>query len=131
MPSAIIVHAAVFTTGALLGGGIAAAISNKSKSASAPSPPIVGLDASGNASMSAQLTVPPRFPSPVLKYGNPGQSLLVYILNHIFIPSRTGPIADTLIRKAYVAGYDRRLRHPAWVHVSLVRLLMFSLLILV
>ncbi|KAJ7470378.1 hypothetical protein FB451DRAFT_1339922 [Mycena latifolia] len=32
----------------------------------------------------------------VLKYGNPG------------------PIADALVRKAYVAAYDRRLRHPAW-----------------
>ena len=26
-----------------------------------------------------------------------------------------GPIADPLVRKAYVAAYDRRLRHPAWV----------------
>lgn len=26
-----------------------------------------------------------------------------------------GPISDQLVRKAYVAGYDRRLRHPAWV----------------
>jgi len=26
-----------------------------------------------------------------------------------------GPIADPIIRKAYVAAYDRRLRHPAWV----------------
>ena len=25
-----------------------------------------------------------------------------------------GPISDLLIRKAYVAAYDRRLRHPAW-----------------
>ncbi|KAK7023868.1 endonuclease [Favolaschia claudopus] len=32
----------------------------------------------------------------ILKYGNPG------------------PIADALARKAYVAGYDRRLRHPSW-----------------
>ncbi|KAJ7771800.1 hypothetical protein B0H16DRAFT_1514773 [Mycena metata] len=32
----------------------------------------------------------------VLKYGNPG------------------PIADALARKAYVAAYDRRLRHSAW-----------------
>jgi endonuclease G len=29
-----------------------------------------------------------------------------------FLP---GPITDQLVRKAYVAGYDRRLRHPAWV----------------
>ena len=29
--------------------------------------------------------------------------------------SGSGPIVDQLVRKAYVAGYDRRLRHPAWV----------------
>jgi len=98
MPSAVIVHAAVFTAGALLGGGIAAAVSNKNKSASTlpsahiptpgPSPPVIGLDASGKASMSTQLTVPPQFPSPVLKYGNPGQSLFVYLLSRtLIIPS--------------------------------------------
>ncbi|KAF7295142.1 Endonuclease [Mycena indigotica] len=32
----------------------------------------------------------------VLKYGNPG------------------PVFDALVRKAYVAAYDRRLRHPSW-----------------
>lgn len=26
-----------------------------------------------------------------------------------------GPISDQFVRKAYVAAYDRRLRHPAWV----------------
>lgn len=26
-----------------------------------------------------------------------------------------GPIADPLVRKAYIAAYDRRLRHAAWV----------------
>lgn len=26
-----------------------------------------------------------------------------------------GPVSDQLVRTAYVAGYDRRLRHPAWV----------------
>ena len=26
-----------------------------------------------------------------------------------------GPIADPLVRNAYVGAYDRRLRHPAWV----------------
>ena len=29
-----------------------------------------------------------------------------------------GPIFDQLVRRAYVAGYDRRLRHPAWVSSS-------------
>jgi len=42
-------------------------------------------------------------PLPVLKYGNPG------------------PISDTLVRKAYVAAYDRRLRHPAWTAEHLTR----------
>jgi endonuclease G len=26
-----------------------------------------------------------------------------------------GPVSDLLVRKGYTAGYDRRLRHPAWV----------------
>ncbi|KZP05761.1 DNA/RNA non-specific endonuclease, partial [Athelia psychrophila] len=35
-----------------------------------------------------------------------------------------GPIVDALIRKAYTAGYDRRLRHPAWTaeHLTLASL---------
>ncbi|KAL6309149.1 hypothetical protein BKA93DRAFT_724587 [Sparassis latifolia] len=43
---------------------------------------------------------------PVLRYGNPG------------------PVTDQLVRKAYVAGYDRRLRHPAWTaeHLTLASL---------
>jgi len=59
-------------------------------------PPIIG--ANGNTRIANA--------SPVLKYGNPG------------------PITDTLIRKAYVAGYDRRLRHPAWTaeHLTLTSL---------
>ncbi|KAI0781209.1 hypothetical protein BD413DRAFT_600616 [Trametes elegans] len=42
----------------------------------------------------------------VLKYGNPG------------------PISDLLVRRAYVAGYDRKLRHPAWTaeHLTLASL---------
>jgi hypothetical protein len=34
------------------------------------------------------------------------------ISNIVILP---GPGADQLMRKAYVAGYDRRLRHPTWV----------------
>ncbi|THV08046.1 hypothetical protein K435DRAFT_642780 [Dendrothele bispora CBS 962.96] len=43
---------------------------------------------------------------PVLKYGNPG------------------PIVDPIIKQAYVAAYDRRLRHPAWTaeHLTLASL---------
>lgn len=31
-----------------------------------------------------------------------------------------GPISDQFVRKAYVAAYDRRLRHPAWVRPFLL-----------
>jgi hypothetical protein len=53
----------------------------------------------------------------VLKYGNPGESTprnfwtFINRISKIYL----GPISDTLVRKAYVAAYDRRLRHPAWV----------------
>ncbi|KAI0273846.1 DNA/RNA non-specific endonuclease [Gloeopeniophorella convolvens] len=35
-----------------------------------------------------------------------------------------GPISDQLVRQAYVAAYDRRLRHPAWTaeHLTLASL---------
>ncbi|EIM82513.1 DNA/RNA non-specific endonuclease [Stereum hirsutum FP-91666 SS1] len=35
-----------------------------------------------------------------------------------------GPISDQFVRKAYVAAYDRRLRHPAWTaeHLTLASL---------
>jgi hypothetical protein len=43
-------------------------------------------------------------------------SWLVIFSMHM-CPSRVvpGPISDQLLRKAYVAAYDRRMRHPAWV----------------
>jgi len=44
-------------------------------------------------------------------------NLFDYTLNLMVILNGIGPISDTLIRKAYIAGYDRRLRHPAWVRV--------------
>jgi endonuclease G len=39
-------------------------------------------------------------------------------------PSVPGPIADPIVRQAYVAAYDRRLRHPAWTaeHLTLASL---------
>ena len=38
----------------------------------------------------------------------------------------SGPITDQLVRKAYVAGYDRRLRHPAWVRHAVLTHIRFS-----
>ncbi|THH15595.1 hypothetical protein EW146_g4897 [Bondarzewia mesenterica] len=109
MPSASIVRAAFFAVGAAVGGGIATVLSASKKnevqvlvpSAPAPAPtstptnlPIIEVGVKGHPRLS-----PPSGAeiAPVLKYGNPG------------------PISDLLVRKAYVAAYDRRLRHPAWV----------------
>ncbi|KAF8874639.1 hypothetical protein CPB84DRAFT_1797326 [Gymnopilus junonius] len=111
MPSGIIVHAAVFTAGAVLGGGIAAAISNKNRTSSAlpvsatpvPNGPIIGVETIGKTpAVPKDWSVTQSLPL-ALKHGNPG------------------PITDVLIRKAYVAGYDRRLRHPAWTAEHLTR----------
>ncbi|KAF5330525.1 hypothetical protein D9619_005686 [Psilocybe cf. subviscida] len=112
MPSAAIIHAAVFTAGAVLGGGIAAAVTSKKREIPAapvahhpsavPSAPIVGLTPGGRTQLSTAPGVASAL-APALKYGNPG------------------PISDQLVRKAYVAGYDRRLRHPAWTAEHLTR----------
>jgi endonuclease G len=86
MPSAAIVHAAVFTAGALLGGGLAVAVSNKNRATYAPpvsytpsprpteaiSGPVIDLDtASGKTNISKELSITANLPA-VLKYGNPG-----------------------------------------------------------
>ncbi|CAA7267993.1 unnamed protein product [Cyclocybe aegerita] len=115
MLSSAIIHAAVFTAGAVLGGGVAAVVTNRQRpsvaSASAPVPipapapkpsPIIGLDRGGNTRLSTDLTTASVLPL-ALKHGHPG------------------PISDLLVRKAYVAAYDRRLRHPAWTAEHLTR----------
>lgn len=102
MPSTVIIHATVFAAGALLGGGIAAAISSKNAATSRTQPAIVGIDTAGRAKIVTDLAVVPSLPV-ALKHGNPG------------------PIVDSLVRKAYVAAYDRRLRHPAWTAEHLTR----------
>ncbi|TFY53167.1 hypothetical protein EVJ58_g9601 [Rhodofomes roseus] len=113
MPGATIVHAAAFAVGALVGGGVVSAVSARrqqhqipvaSVPATAPiiSPPVVDVTPGGVTQISPQAATPVS----VLKYGNPG------------------PISDQLVRIAYAAGYDRRLRHPAWAaeHLTLASL---------
>ncbi|KAI0340674.1 hypothetical protein BDW22DRAFT_391884 [Trametopsis cervina] len=111
MPSTTIIHAAAFAVGALVGGGVATAIESRRRvvplppSSSGGPSPIVQVDQHGKTRIStsgALVTVD----SPVLRHGNPG------------------PISDMLVRKAYVAAYDRRLRHPAWTaeHLTLASL---------
>ncbi|KAF5358529.1 hypothetical protein D9756_001756 [Leucocoprinus leucothites] len=120
MPGSAVVHAAVFTAGALLGGGIAAAVTSRKNQQQPvlptrpappvpvsppqqPSAPAIHIGKTGTPALveSQELIV-----SPVLKYGNPG------------------PVSDLIQRQAYVAAYDRRLRHPAWTaeHLTLASL---------
>ncbi|EAU88376.2 mitochondrial nuclease [Coprinopsis cinerea okayama7 len=97
MPTSAIIHTAVFTAGALVGGGIAAAISSKRNASAAPQPPppakpVIEVDG-GRAKVSNEVAVvSTQILPPALRNGHP----------------------DLLVRRAYVAGYDRRLRHPSW-----------------
>ena len=114
MPSSTILHAACFAVGALVGGGVATAIGrNNTVPRPVPMPvptsesvkePIVGVQLGGAPKLSTPGTLI-KAESQLLEYGHPG------------------PISDLLVRKAYVAAYDRRLRHPAWVcpHLTLSR----------
>lgn len=107
MPSSSIVQVACFAVGALVGGGVATALSASSSKRAIPVPtepsraPIVQTQPTGAPKFSAPGTLV-KVDSEVLKHGNPG------------------PISDLLVRKAYVASYDRRLRHPAWVRHATV-----------
>ncbi|KAF8126515.1 hypothetical protein EV363DRAFT_1452894 [Boletus edulis] len=96
------IHVACFAVGALVGGGVASVVSTHKPTPVARPPPIIDLDRKGDAKLST--TVPAV--SAVLKYGHPG------------------PVPDLLVRKAYTAVYDRRLRHPAWTaeHLTLASL---------
>ncbi|KAJ3766228.1 hypothetical protein FB446DRAFT_654122 [Lentinula raphanica] len=118
-----VIQAALFAAGALVGGGITAAVLHKKTAQSqrpvvdgtivspgsavnTVSPPVIGLGSNGTAQITNIASVASLSSSAVLKYGNPG------------------PIADPIIRQAYVAAYDRRLRHPAWTaeHLTLASL---------
>ena len=113
MPGSAVVHAAVFTAGALLGGGIAAVVSCRKDqqqpvflSRSAPHQPATVMEHQSSA---------------VLKYGHPGEfGIFLFCRKKHSVMARgiyIGPISDLIHRQAYVAAYDRRLRHPAWVCV--------------
>ncbi|CAE6446861.1 unnamed protein product [Rhizoctonia solani] len=116
--SSAIVHVAVFSVGAALGAGIAAGVASRKQTKAIAAPSTGSI--SGSAPLQLQgplvqasrvggqgvMQLAPTTPSDVLRYGNPG------------------PISDLIMRKAYVAGYDRRLRHPAWTaeHLTLASL---------
>jgi len=126
MANSLVVHGAIFAVGALVGGGIASTIARKNETTSSqgitrpqqPVAPILQVGTTGNAVIISDAGVV----SPPLKYGNPG-AWSPTLLKDIFPYLCSGPITDQLVRRAYVAGYDRRLRHPAWVrHVVLTHI---------
>ncbi|KAF7800258.1 hypothetical protein EIP86_011505 [Pleurotus ostreatoroseus] len=113
MSSTTILHAACFAVGALVGGGIATAVSSGKRTV--PSPPVAPAAAT---------------PGPIVEVGTSGVTrlatpgTLVKVDSAILKHGNPGPISDLLVRKAYVAAYDRRLRHPAWTaeHLTLASL---------
>jgi hypothetical protein len=125
------VGAAIFAVGAAVGAGATALIQARRQPASAPVPvpvppqtrtklpernqehkAIVQVEPLGS-----QVVISPQL-GEVLKYGNPGAHAATVSLAKITkFHSHSGPISDLLTRKAYIAAYDRRLRHPAWVRL--------------
>ncbi|KAH7927740.1 hypothetical protein BV22DRAFT_1103540 [Leucogyrophana mollusca] len=111
MPNSAIIHAACFAVGAVVGGGVVAVSSRKRHLSLPPSTdanvapitsPVIDMGPGGSARLSSTYDAV-ALAGPVLKYGNPG------------------PVSDLLVRRAYTAAYDRRLRHPSWTaeHLSL------------
>ncbi|KAI0057129.1 hypothetical protein BV25DRAFT_1460950 [Artomyces pyxidatus] len=116
MPSTTLIRAAFFTVGAVVGGGVVTALGasrRKEAVVVTSATPVYTGKTVDTPLIEAGVAGDPRISSiagaavgPVLKYGYPG------------------PISDQLVRKAYVAAYDRRLRHPAWTaeHLTLASL---------
>lgn len=88
MPGSVMIHAAVFAAGALLGGGIAAVVTSRKTEQLVPTRssmvvstprPVLEVDAAGKAKV---LDTAIALLPPVLKYGNPGNKLEMYFIWH-------------------------------------------------
>lgn len=92
-PMSALVQAALFAAGAVVGGGVTAAVFTKrqaqrpviaptvdgtivSPAVATVSPPVIGLGANGNAQISSLASATSLSSSAVLKYGNPGECIL-------------------------------------------------------
>ncbi|KZV62624.1 hypothetical protein PENSPDRAFT_591140 [Peniophora sp. CONT] len=117
MSSSSLVRAAIFAAGAAVGGGVVTVLGRKRAQEAAPvgvpvyAPPVTSQTPSNTPAVSLGASGAPVLAAgtpviPVLRYGNPG------------------PVTDQFVRQAYVAAYDRRLRHPAWTaeHLTLASL---------
>lgn len=100
---AFIRAAAGFAAGAVVGGGLTAITTNRMHSPPESLPPApVTVDQTISHPLSVEQQRGLNAAS--LKYGFP-----------------LGPSSNVLIRQGYVAGYDRRLRHPAWTAEHLTK----------
>ena len=115
MPTSTLLRASFFALGAAVGGGAVAVLNASKKEAKGTqvSPPLVEVGVTGDPRLSARATTAV---GPVLRYGNPGTTWPSLSLCRLLC---VGPISDELVRQVYVAAYDRRLRHPAWVSWTL------------
>jgi len=59
--------------------------------------------------------------TPILDIGKSGAAQIATLASGALKYGYPGPIADPLIRKAYAAAYDRRLRHPSWTAEHLTK----------
>ncbi|QRV90099.1 DNA/RNA non-specific nuclease [Ceratobasidium sp. AG-Ba] len=109
MPASVITQVAIFSVGAALGAGIAAGVASRKQAKSMSGISTAPMQVKGPlvqtipAGPQGVVQFSPNMAGDVLRYGHPG------------------PISDMIVRKAYVAGYDRRLRHPAWTAQHLTR----------
>ncbi|KZT44091.1 hypothetical protein SISSUDRAFT_1111771 [Sistotremastrum suecicum HHB10207 ss-3] len=101
MPGSTLAHLAGFAAGAAVG-ALAANAFNTRRTLPASVPAVVEKTPENKFRIIQDTSIAKE----VLKYGHPG------------------PVSDLLTRQAYVAAYDRRLRHPAWTaeHLTLSNL---------
>ncbi|KAI0306735.1 hypothetical protein B0F90DRAFT_1623624 [Multifurca ochricompacta] len=138
MPTSTILRATFFALGAAVGGGAVAVLNASSRKKGAV--PIAAIPPSSistqvnsnkvSVPLEVDITRDPTTISPILRYGSPGTPCSLYsnlfLLCCFDLTSKpcVGPISDLLARQAYVAAYDRRMRHPAWTaeHLTLASL---------
>ncbi|KDQ13148.1 hypothetical protein BOTBODRAFT_33762 [Botryobasidium botryosum FD-172 SS1] len=106
MSTSTALRLAFFGAGAAIGAGAAAILSRQK-----PSPSTVHTLPAPAAPQGE------RLPDAILRTGPTGGLVVqdgLPVSKDVLRYGSPGPIADIITRKAYVAGYDRRLRHPSW-----------------
>jgi len=144
MPATNFIRGGIFAAG--LAAGLGAATLLNQKQATLPPPPrpaqavaderstsLVAQGGNPNTVISrpeSRFPVPPpsspsasnQLASDVFRYGFPGSCIMLFrplTTASLISLHHSGPIPDILKRTAYVAAYDRRLRHPSWASLRI------------